>query len=130
VSLPIRSWDYAFFRLYLESKDSIDYSGLESYCSNLILQQKINWFPIKKAVIIEGRNKEKKDLPGLFRRLEVLKAVEAQVGDHTDELRQVQQVQREHTVTIKELKDELGSVHRLVDEIRALLLRGNQPSAL
>ena len=25
-------WDYMFFRLYLESKDPTDFTGLETYC--------------------------------------------------------------------------------------------------
>jgi hypothetical protein len=45
-------WDYVFFRMYLESKESVDYSGLESYCFAQIREQKISWFPIKKAIII------------------------------------------------------------------------------
>jgi hypothetical protein len=67
-------WDYVFFRMYLESKESVDYSGLESYCFAQIREQKISWFPIKKAIIIEGRNKEKKDVVGLYRRLDHLNA--------------------------------------------------------
>lgn len=47
-------WDYVFFRFYLEQKDPIDFTGLETYCSQLIKEQKINWLPIKKAIIIEG----------------------------------------------------------------------------
>jgi len=65
-------WDYVFFRMYLESKESVDYSGLESYCFAQIQEQKISWFPIKKAIIIEGRNKEKKDTAGLYVRLDHL----------------------------------------------------------
>ena len=54
-----------FFRLYLESKDPTDFNGLETYCWEQQQQGRITWFPIKKAIIIEGRNKEKKDIPGL-----------------------------------------------------------------
>ena len=97
-------WDYAFFRLYLESKESIDYSGLETYCARLIREQKINWFPIKKAITIEGRNKEKKDLPGLFRRLNSIEAVTERHGN-----------------SLRELRHELSSVRRSTDEIRDML---------
>eukprot|EP00966_Prymnesium_polylepis_P251396 5812294-Prymnesium_polylepis.1 len=47
-------WDYVFFRFYLEEKDPIDFTGLETYCSDNIKEQKINWLPIKKAIVIEG----------------------------------------------------------------------------
>jgi hypothetical protein len=105
----------------LEGKDSTDYSGLETYCSQLIRQNKISWFPIKKAVVIEGRNKEKKDLPGLYRRLEILKTLEAHVEDQGDELHLVHSAQREQAGAIKELRDELATVRRSTDEIKALL---------
>ena len=42
-------WDYLFFSLYLEEKDPTDFTGLETYCWQLIQQKKITWFPIKKA---------------------------------------------------------------------------------
>ena len=63
-------WDYLFFRLYLEAKDPADFTGLETYCWEQQQKQDIHWFPIKKAVIIEGRNKETKDITGLYRRLD------------------------------------------------------------
>ena len=80
-------WDYAFFRLYLDKKERIDYSGLETYCADLIHKNMITWFPIKKAIVIEGRNKEKKDLPGLFRRLNAMESVAANQEASISELR-------------------------------------------
>jgi len=97
-------WDYAFFRLYLDKKEREDYSGLETYCADLIHKQNITWFPIKKAKVIEGRNKEKKDLPGLFRRLLAMEKVADKQG-----------------ASLGELRAELSTVRRSTDEIKDLI---------
>ena len=67
-------WDYLFFRLYLEAKDPSEFNGLETYCWEQQQEGRITWFPIKKAIVIEGRNKEKKDIPGLYTRLGSIEA--------------------------------------------------------
>jgi len=36
------------------------------------MRNSIRFYPIKKALAIEGRNKEKKDLPSLFMKLDKL----------------------------------------------------------
>ena len=105
-------WDYAFFRLYLEEKESIDYSGLETYCEELIRDDRTAWFPIKKAkAIIEGRNKEKKDLPGLYRRM---RSLEGQLTESHGELRRLRLSQAEHVGHVKDLKDEIQALRRAV----------------
>ena len=105
-------WDYAFFRLYLEEKESIDYSGLETYCEELIREDRTAWFPIKKAkAIIEGRNKEKKDLPGLYRRM---RSLEGQLTESHGELRKLRLSQAEHVGHVKDLKDEIQALRRAV----------------
>lgn len=111
-------WDYAFFRLYLESKDAIDYTGLETFCSSQIRDKKISWFPIKKAIKIEGRNKEKKDLPGLYRRLNTL---EDHINGQVSQMRSMRQSQREQGGALKDVKDELSTVRKSVDEMKELL---------
>jgi hypothetical protein len=78
----------------------------------MIREQKINWFPIKKAIIIEGRNKEKKDLPGLFRRLNTM---EDRIDGQGEQLRKIRRHQHEQSGSLKELKKSL-------DELKALLL--------
>ena len=47
-------WDYVFFRFYLQEKDPIEFTGLETYCYDAIKEQKITWLPLKKAIVIEG----------------------------------------------------------------------------
>jgi len=97
-------WDYVFFRFYLEEKDPIDFTGLETYCSDNIKEQKINWLPIKKAIVIEGRNKEKKDVPGVFRRLNLLE-------------KQNDQAAKE----MAEMHAQVNHVMKMTEDIRALL---------
>jgi len=36
------------------------------------MKNSIRFYPIKKSLVIEGRNKEKKDLPSLFMKLDKL----------------------------------------------------------
>ena len=111
-------WDYMFFKLYLEEKDPTDFTGLETYCWELIQQNKITWFPIKKAIIIEGRNKEKKDVPGLYRRLGGL---EGKVAPIKAELRHLREVQEEQKATVKEVRDEIAAVGRALEVLRDAL---------
>ena len=111
-------WDYMFFKLYLEEKDPTDFTGLETYCWELIQQNKITWFPIKKAIIIEGRNKEKKDVPGLYRRLGGL---EGKVAPIKAELRHLREVQEEQKATVKEVRDEIAAVGRALEGLRDAL---------
>jgi len=99
-------WDYVFFRFYLEAKDPTEFTGLETYCSKLIKEQKINWLPIKKAIVIEGRNKEKKDVPGVFRRLDLLE-------------RQNDSASRE----IAGMRSEVDQILKATEDIRALVAK-------
>ena len=111
-------WDYAFFRLYLETKDDTKYTGLETFCAEQIRDNKISWFPIKKAIVIGRRSKEKKDLPGLYRRLNTL---ETHVEGHAVEMRAMRQTQREHGGALKDVKQDLSTVRKSVDEMKAML---------
>ena len=103
-------WDYMFFKLYLEEKDPTDFTGLETYCWELIQQNKITWFPIKKAIIIEGKQGEK-DVPGCtagwagWRKVAPIKA----------ELRHLREVQEEQKATVKEVRDEIAAVGRALE---------------
>ena len=112
-------WDYLFFRLYLEAKDPSDFNGLETYCWSMMQQGKITWFPIKKAIIIEGRNKEKKDIPGLYKRLGGLEARAAEQTRRMDRMRQEQDDQR---AVVRDLRDDVMHMRKTTDEVRELLL--------
>ena len=52
-----------FYRLYLTEKDPVDFTGLESYCEQKIAAGVITWLPIKKAIALEERLREKRDAP-------------------------------------------------------------------
>jgi len=106
-------WDYVFFRFYLEEKNPIDFTGLETYCHELIREQKINWLPIKKAIVIEGRNKEKKDIPGVFRRLDLLQEENDRTSKEVDEIRSEMVSIRKTTNEIRALLSQLASSERL-----------------
>ena len=101
--------------MYLEEKETIDYSGLETYCDAMIREEKINWFPIKKAIAIdEGRNKEKKDLPGLYRRLHKM---EAHLKEQHAEMKRFRRHQSEQSGSLRELKRVLDEMRGAVDAL-------------
>lgn len=47
-------------------------TGQETFIHQELLKNTIRFYPIKKSLVIEGRNKEKKDLPSLFMKLDKL----------------------------------------------------------
>jgi hypothetical protein len=47
-------WKYVFFIIYLNSKDTTDYTGIESYVSDKLVQDDISWFPFNKAICLEA----------------------------------------------------------------------------
>jgi hypothetical protein len=65
-------WKYLWFRIHLDTKDSTDYTGQEQYVQKLINAKKTTFFPIKKAMAIEGRGNVKKDMLGLFAKVEAV----------------------------------------------------------
>lgn len=195
-------WDYVFFRMYLEEKDTIDYSGLETCCARgsrtqcplrfpryscdassptalcaemgvLLLLQVLRGHdpraedrvvphqeghqdrcarvppslerrhgasrvllpmltPVESLIydctmrcvcmfvcrITEGRNKEKKDLPGLYRRLNGL---EAFIDEQAQEVRRIRRQQSDQTGALRDLK-------RAIDDLRGMM-DGSQSGA-
>ena len=119
-------WDYLFFRLYLEAKDPADFTGLETYCWEQQQKQDIHWFPIKKAVIIEGRNKETKDITGLYRRLD---GMEARADEQMRAVRKMRQDGDEQGVALKQLREDVNHMRVATDEIKEMLRRLDAPAA-
>jgi hypothetical protein len=67
-------WQYLWFRIHLDNKDSTAYTGQEQFVHNLIQAKPMitSFFPIKKAMVIEGRGTEKKDMLSLFAKVEAM----------------------------------------------------------
>ena len=112
---------------YLESKNPADFTGLETYCYTLQQQGKISWFPIKKAVVVEGRNKQKKDIPGLYSRLG---SMETRAVEQSREMRKMREEQDDQRDAIKELRDDVTHMRKTTDEIHDLLVRLDPSRAL
>lgn len=47
-------WQYVFFIIYLNSKDTTEYTGIESYVAEKLVQDDIAWFPFNKAICLEA----------------------------------------------------------------------------
>lgn len=41
-------WAYVFFLAYLKEKDETEYTGIESYISDKVKNQELNWFPFSR----------------------------------------------------------------------------------
>lgn len=46
-------WQYIFFLVHLELKDSTEYNGTESFCSDMLSVQDISWIPLHKALCLK-----------------------------------------------------------------------------
>lgn len=79
-------WNYLFFRAYLEEVDTTEMTGQETFVYNEMNLNSIKFYPIKKALGIEGRNKEKKDLPTLFMKVDALQKRLEEGEEDRDEL--------------------------------------------
>jgi hypothetical protein len=62
-------WYYVFYIVHLRSKDATEYTGIESYVSDLLAIQMHTWMPRQKALclekIIEGHDEEDEELEHL-----------------------------------------------------------------
>ena len=49
-------WNYLFYIAYIKSKDSTEFTGIESYVSEKVAQEDISWFPTFKyfKIFIKG----------------------------------------------------------------------------
>lgn len=43
-------WNYVYYKVYLFFKPKSDLSGNETYVKRLMLNNEIEWFPVKKAM--------------------------------------------------------------------------------
>lgn len=55
-------WNYLFYIYYLKSKDSTEFNGIESYVSDKLKHEDINWFPIKRCLDIDPGTNENNTL--------------------------------------------------------------------
>jgi hypothetical protein len=47
-------WKYVFFMIYMNAKDTTEYTGIETYVSNKVTDDDIAWFPFNKAICLEA----------------------------------------------------------------------------
>ena len=46
-------WNYIYFLAYLKHKESTDYSGIESYVSELVKKKEISWIPQQQGLTLK-----------------------------------------------------------------------------
>jgi len=46
-------WNYIFYKMYIDQKKETELTGVETYLKDLMVQQKISYFPISKAMALQ-----------------------------------------------------------------------------
>jgi len=46
-------WQYMFYIVHLETKDSSDHTGIETYVTNKLKEQDFSWIPRRKAICLQ-----------------------------------------------------------------------------
>jgi hypothetical protein len=52
-------WQYLYFMVHLQEKDSTEYNGTESYCAALIDTEDISWVPLHRAICLKSLEQKK-----------------------------------------------------------------------
>lgn len=52
-------WNYVFFLYNIKKKDSTEYNGMETYVSEMIENDDVNWFPRKMAMTLKSTDEDK-----------------------------------------------------------------------
>jgi hypothetical protein len=47
-------WQYVFYIVHLNTKDSSDYTGIESYVNEKLCEQDYSWIPRQKALCLQN----------------------------------------------------------------------------
>jgi hypothetical protein len=57
-------WNYLYYMAYLEDKDHLELTGIESLILEKIKIEDISWFPCHRALILEKKLNKASDLDG------------------------------------------------------------------
>jgi hypothetical protein len=61
ITLEHNMWKYAYYMVYLETKDPTEYTGLETYVSEMVEEEDMNFYPLEKALCMEDDGEEEED---------------------------------------------------------------------
>jgi len=54
-------WKYSYYMVYLLGKDPTEYTGLETYVSEMVEEEDMNFYPLEKALCMEDEEEEEAD---------------------------------------------------------------------
>ena len=74
-------WNYINFIVHLREKDPTEYTGVESYIAERVGDNKIEWFPQNRALVL--RNMKQDEKPALDEFFENMKELEIEVKEVT-----------------------------------------------
>jgi len=47
-------WQYVFYIIHLNTKDTTEFNGIESFVAAKLVEDDISWFPFNKAIALES----------------------------------------------------------------------------
>jgi hypothetical protein len=56
-------WQYLYFLVHLQEKDSTEYNGTESYCHKMIAIEDISWIPLHRALCLKSTELKPEEAP-------------------------------------------------------------------
>ena len=55
-------WNYLYYAYFLIKKDHTEYDGIESFVSECLGNESLDWMPVNKALYVEGTGATEEEL--------------------------------------------------------------------
>jgi len=105
-------WTYLFYVVYLLQKDPTEYTGLETYVSEMIEEENMNFYPLHKAMCLDDDEEEEDPF-----QVEVNQKFQAISNDMALLKRTVVEIKSESITNQSNLVDLNKQTHRMLDNI-------------
>jgi len=122
IKLEHNMWKYLAYVVYIDQKDQNDYTGLESYVSEMIEEEDMNFYPLDKALCMEEEEEEVDPFRLELDERQIQLQEDAQMMNKSlAELRDDNTTNHENTMGL--VKHELFLLKSIFDEIEVRKLR-------
>merc|ERR1719409_2579792 len=106
-------WGYMYYMVYVQRKESTEYTGIESYVAEHIEEESPTWFPLHKALCLQ--KSDDNDIGPEQQMLDQMAELRGEVAVFQKELKSVSSQQKETTKNVdsimegvRECQEELG----------------------
>jgi len=122
IKLEHNMWKYLAYVVYIDQKDQNDYTGLESYVSEMIEEEDMNFYPLDKALCMEEEEEEVDPFRLELDERQIQLQEDAQMMNKSlADLRDDNTTNHENTMVL--VKQELDLLKSIFDEIEVRKLR-------